>query len=226
MINADGSTDLFTPAVHLEQMTTDRDYWQELAGQRKEQVRTLADHKASDDGEAPFHRGISNGQLLAMDSDRRAEVIASLSLEVRRKLAHLACLGASRLIKESVRDDSHHKARRADELAELAANLLRDGGEKYLDPADPADMRTVADFLERYTAAARSEHPGERPEWSAADLRCKAEWLEQQQGSEALVEKVARFLADETWVGDKGSAHGLAVDLQAAGLLADGGSSE
>lgn len=103
MINADGSTDLFTP---------------------------LADHKANDDGEAPFHRGISNGQLLAMDSDRRAEVIASLSLEVRRKLAHLACLGASRLIKESVRDDSHHKARRADELAELAANLLRDGGDR------------------------------------------------------------------------------------------------
>lgn len=41
MINADGSTDLFTPALHLEQMTTDRDYWQELAGQRREQVRTL-----------------------------------------------------------------------------------------------------------------------------------------------------------------------------------------
>lgn len=88
------------------------------------------DHKANDDGEAPFHRGISNGQLLAMAPDRRAEVIASLSLEVRRNLAHIAILGASRLIKESVCDDSHHKARRADEFAELAANLLRDGGEK------------------------------------------------------------------------------------------------
>ena len=87
------------------------------------------DHKAADGGLAP-EGGISNGQLLAMDPDRRAEVIASLSPEVCRQLAHIACLGASRLIKESVCDDSHHKARRADEFAELAANLLRDGGEK------------------------------------------------------------------------------------------------
>lgn len=87
------------------------------------------DHKAADGGQAP-EGGISNGQLLAMAPDRRAEVIASLSPEVCRQLAHIAILGASRLIKESVCDDSHHKARRADEFAELAANLLRDGGEK------------------------------------------------------------------------------------------------
>ncbi|MDF3280454.1 hypothetical protein [Gordonia sp. N1V] len=262
MINADGSTDLFTPAVHLEQMTTDRDYWQELAGQRREQVRTLeadlimcreqlaqesdgdclghltdgcpdaqlpepdhtnpahgdfvrdwiggvpnselgggedgegpgervreavldyidrleaaqqqadsdeeliekaakviavdsppdaldyetarnllaanllrdGDRKAKDDGEAPFHRGISNGQLLAMDSDRRAEVIASLSPEVRRQLANIASLGASRLISQVIAEKDDWRAgprlASAREFTDLAANLLRDGGEK------------------------------------------------------------------------------------------------
>lgn len=90
------------------------------------------DHKAADGGLAP-EGGISNGQLLAMDSDRRAERIASLSLEVRRKLANIACLGASRLISQAIADKYNWRANRmaeARDFTDLAANLLRDGGEK------------------------------------------------------------------------------------------------
>lgn len=101
-----------------------------------------------------------------------------------------------------------------------------------LDVADPGDLRTVADFLERYTAAARSEHPGERPEWSAADLRCKAEYLEE---SDALIERVARVIyeTDERAKTPKrewaSRSDALRADylanaraLHAAGLLTDG----
>lgn len=78
--------------------------------------------------------GISNGQLLAMEPERREEVIASLSLEVRRKLANIASLGASRLISSVIADRDDWRTRNrmtsARDFTDLAANLLRDGGEK------------------------------------------------------------------------------------------------
>ena len=77
--------------------------------------------------------GISNGQLLAMEPERREEVIASLSLEVRRKLANIASLGASRLISSVIADRDDWRTRNrmtsARDFTDLAANLLRDGGE-------------------------------------------------------------------------------------------------
>lgn len=119
---------------------------------------------------------------------------------------------------------------REKELCDRVDELSRD-----LDPADPADLRTVADFLERYTAAARSEHPGERPEWSAADLRCKAEYLEESEESDALIERVARVIyetdeRDKTpkreWASRSDALRGdylaNARALHAAGLLTDG----
>lgn len=139
----------------------------------------------------------------------------------------------------SLRDEVDRLTRQRDEAIADAGRYAAEGNRSAhlidrvaLDPADPADMRTVADFLERYTAAARSEHPGERPEWSAADLRCKAEWLEE---SDALIERVARVIY-ETDERDKtpkrewaSRSDALRADylanaraLHAAGLLTDG----
>lgn len=83
-----------------------------------------------DDVEEESRRGISNGHLLAMDHERRTEVIASLSPEVRRELANIASLGASRLISQGLVDNDWRTASRlasARELVELTAGLLQGG---------------------------------------------------------------------------------------------------
>lgn len=75
----------------------------------------------------------SNGQLMAMQADERTATIEGLSAEVRRKLAHIACLGAERDIQESLtlRDKGTElwadvKLRHAAELSGLAAQLTAD----------------------------------------------------------------------------------------------------
>lgn len=116
---------------------------------------------------------------------------------------------------------------KVDELCEEVDRLSR-----ALDPADPDDLRTVADFLEHYTSLVWKESPNERPEWSAADLRCKAEYLEE---SDALIERVARVIyetdeRDKTpkreWASRSDALRGdylaNARALHAAGLLTDG----
>lgn len=76
-------------------------------------------------------RGISNGQLLAMETERRSEVIASLGPEVRRKLANIASLGASRLISQVIADKydwrTANRMASAREFTDLAASLLQGG---------------------------------------------------------------------------------------------------
>jgi hypothetical protein len=76
----------------------------------------------------------SNGQLLGMQADERTATIEGLSTEVRRKLAHIACLGAEVQIQDAqeVRKKGLHpswadeKLRHAAELSALAAQLTAD----------------------------------------------------------------------------------------------------
>lgn len=81
----------------------------------------------------------SNGQLLAMQADERTATIEGLSTEVRRKLAHIACLGAEHEIKtaQSLRMRGLHPSWVGDKLdhaqalsalaAQLTADAMRDG---------------------------------------------------------------------------------------------------
>lgn len=76
----------------------------------------------------------SNGQLMAMQADERIATIEGLSGDVRRALAHIASLGAERLIQDAqeVRKQGLHpswsdeKLRHAAELSSLAAQLTAD----------------------------------------------------------------------------------------------------
>lgn len=76
----------------------------------------------------------SNGQLLAMSGDERTATIERLGSEVRRALAHIACLGAEREIQDAqaLRKQGLHpswadeKLRHAAELSALAAQLTAD----------------------------------------------------------------------------------------------------
>lgn len=75
----------------------------------------------------------SNGQLLAMQADERTATIEGLSTDVRRKLAHIACLGAEHEIQQSLklRDKgtelwADDKLRHATDLSALAAQLTAD----------------------------------------------------------------------------------------------------
>ena len=75
----------------------------------------------------------SNGQLLAMSGDERAATIEGLSSDVRRKLAHIATLGAEHDIKRAIEllgEDASwfagQKLRHAAELSALAAQLTAD----------------------------------------------------------------------------------------------------
>lgn len=75
----------------------------------------------------------SNGQLLAMSGDERTATIEGLSSDVRRKLAHIACLGAENHIQQSfgLRSEGRaawadEKLRHAWELSELAGQLTAD----------------------------------------------------------------------------------------------------
>lgn len=82
---------------------------------------------------------ISNGMLLAMNDDERQKTIAELSPVVRRKLAHIAALGAETSVREAldrlgkIRDDAvdarsvdirkRRKLERAEGFSALAVQL-------------------------------------------------------------------------------------------------------
>lgn len=143
-----------------------------------------------------------NARQALADRERRADELAHADLVACREQLRQESERADREAAEASslrdevdrltrqRDGWHHffeaQKQREKELCAEVDRLSRD-----LDPADPGDLLTVADFLDRYTDLARSEHPGERARWSAADLRCKAEYLEGQRESEALIEKTA-----------------------------------
>lgn len=65
----------------------------------------------------------SNGQLMAMQADARTATIEGLSMDVRRKLAHIACLGAEREIQKSFELRGEGRAAWADEKLRHAAEL-------------------------------------------------------------------------------------------------------
>ena len=81
-----------------------------------------------------MHTGpISNGMLLAMQPEQRLAVIDELGQEVRRRLAHIASLGAEREIQNASEhlDAGHRtwadaKLEHARDLNRLAAELTRD----------------------------------------------------------------------------------------------------
>lgn len=224
-------------AVALERDTAERAQRERVASDRlvdtmDEDFRALRDAVlASGAVVVRGAGGVVTGVVLPSDPDLVAcrEQLRQESERADREAAEAS----------SLRDEVDRLTRQRDEALADAGRYAAEGNRSAhlidrvaLDPADPADMRTVADFLERYTAAARSEHPGERPEWSAADLRCKAEYLEE---SDALIERVARVIY-ETDERDKtpkrewaSRSDALRADylanaraLHAAGLLTDG----
>lgn len=182
-----------------------------------------------------------NARQALADRERRADELAHADLVACREQLRQESERADREAAEasSLRDEVDRLTRQRDEaiadyplphtFPHRSAHLI---DRVALDPADPDDLRTVADFLEHYTSLVWKESPNERPEWSAADLRCKAEYLEE---SDALIERVARVIY-ETDERDKtpkrewaSRSDALRADylanaraLHAAGLLTDG----
>lgn len=233
-------------AVALERDTAERAQRERVASDRlvdtmDQDFRALRDAVlASGAGVVRGAGGVVTGVVLPSDPDLVAcrEQLRQESERADREAAEASSLRdeVDRLTRQW--DGWHHlfdaQWQREKELSEEVDRLGEDVDRlsRALDPADTADLRTVADFLERYTSLVWKESPNERPEWSAADLRCKAEYLEE---SDALIERVARVIY-ETDERDKtpkrewaSRSDALRADylanaraLHAAGLLTDG----
>lgn len=224
-------------AVALERDTAERAQRERVASDRlvdtmDQDFRALRDAVlASGAGVVRGAGGVVTGVVLPSDPDLVAcrEQLRQESERADREAAEAS----------SLRDEVDRLTRQRDEaiadyplphtFPHRSAHLI---DRVALDPADPDDLRTVADFLEHYTSLVWKESPNERPEWSAADLRCKAEYLEE---SDALIERVARVIHDSDERGKtperewSSRPEALRADylanaraLHAAGLLTDG----